>query len=152
MEFQAKEVFADIAAAQQITRRNDVWSIEIVRIDTLDRPSVLIVLDVFSRLPVVLDLTSATNADITTKLEDAARAWGYPSRIWIDGGFGSQGQKWAFQHGIEIEYRAPYRKSTILRPLLDDLRIFLTGKTFSTRSDLKRNLIEWRQRYKAAAE
>jgi transposase InsO family protein len=150
----AKKFFTHLATPHPITRQNEVWSIEVVRLDTLDRPFVLIALDVFSRRPMVIDLTSETVADIATKLDDAVRRLGHPSKIWLDDSLEFRSQeleKWAVQHGIEIVYGATFRKSGIARRPLNDLLIFLSDKSFSTPEELKRDLDEWRQHYKAAA-
>ena len=135
-----------------ISREDEVWSIEVVRLDTLDRPFVLIAFDVSSGRPMVIDLTSATVADIATKLDDAVRRLGRPWDIWLDHSFEFQSQElaeWAIHHGIAIIYGATIRKRDIARGPLDDLLIFLSDKSFLTPEELKRNLDEWRQHYKA---
>ena len=140
-----------------IPRQDEVWSIEVVRLDTLDRPFVLIAFDGSSGRPMVIDLTSATVADIATKLDDAVRRLGRPSNIWLDHSLQFRSQEleeWAIHHGIAIKgatiiYGTTIRKRDIARGLLDDLLIFLSDKSFSTPEELKRNLDEWRQHYKA---
>ena len=136
-----------------IPRQDEVWSIEVVRLDTLYRPFVLIALDGSSGRPMVIDLTSATVADIATKLDDAVRRLGRPSNIWLDRSFEFRSQEleeWAIHHGIVIIYGTTIRKRDIARGPLDDILIFLSDKSFSTPDEFKRNLDEWRQHYKAS--
>jgi transposase InsO family protein len=153
MHFDTKR-FAKVTPPKRATRNNEIWSIELTALDIPGRPILLVALDVFFRLPAVLDTTSGKTADIILKLDDAGRRSGYPERLWLDQSFEFSSrawQEWAAQREIEILYGAPYQKAMIARRFLDELRIFLGDHGSTKPGDLKRNLAEWRRSYKAAA-
>jgi putative transposase len=118
MRFDTKELFQRLPR-EPVTRQNEIWSVELFRHDGRERVSILLALDVFSGLPMVLDLTSGKARQVASKLEEACRS-GYPKTLWLDQSFELKSRdlkKWAEHRGIVIQYGVPYQKAMTARPL-----------------------------------
>jgi transposase InsO family protein len=139
---------------EQATRKNEIWRIEFARIDIPGRPTVLAALDVFSRLPVVLDTTTGKPEDIVLKLDEAGRRSAYPERLWLDHGFEFKSQKvreWADLRGVELVFGAPFQKRNVVERFFRQLSRFVRDNGLTNPGDLKRKLAEWHQAYEEAA-
>jgi hypothetical protein len=146
--------FATINGPERATRKNEIWSIELVRLDIPGRPTVWAALDVFSRLPVVLDTTPSKIDHILFKLDQAGRCGGYPERLWVDHGYefrSQQLQKWADLRGVILVFGAPFWKRTVAERFLRQLSGFVRDNGLTNPGELKRKLAEWHQAYEEAA-
>jgi hypothetical protein len=136
------------------TRKNEVWSLDHVILDVPGRPIVWAALDVFSRLPVVLDTTTGKIDHILLKLDQAARCSGYPERLWVDHGYESRSQqlqKWADLRGVELVFEALIWRKAVAERFLSSLSMFVRGDGLTNPAEFKRKLAEWHQAYEEAA-
>jgi transposase InsO family protein len=136
------------------TRKNQIWSIELVLLDIPGRPTVWAALDVFSRLPVVLDTTSRKIDHIVFNLDHAGRRGGYPERLWVDRGYefrSQQLQQWADLRGVELVFGAPIWRKAVAERFLRQLSLFVRDNGLTNPADFKRKLAEWHQAYEEAA-
>lgn len=152
MQFDA-EKFIQRNAYEQATRKNEVWSIEHVIIDLPGRPIVLAALDVFSRLPVILDTTTGTPEDLVLKLDRAGRRTAYPERLGVDCGYVFESQQlrnWADRNGVEIAEPRFWNRNVAER-FLRRLSGFVRDNGLMDPGEFKRKLAEWHQAYEEAA-
>jgi hypothetical protein len=137
-------------AFPRATRKNELWATEIVLRDDSQRTQILVVLDVFSRHPVVLttlDSRAATAGQLVTHLNEACRGVRYPETLWVDRSFefNSQELDELAMQAVDIVYGARAQKRRHVEPFLQRLRRFLGENGSSTPDDLKRELVEWRE-------
>lgn len=155
--------FAPQIAFPRATRKNELWATEIVLCDDSQRTQILIVLDVFSVLPVVLtvlDPAASTAGQLAGHVNDASQRSGRPKMLWVDVSykFNSQELGEFAMLAVDIFYGARAQKRRHVEPFLLRRRRFLGDKGSSTPDDLKRDLGEWReqeerrQRYATAEE
>jgi transposase InsO family protein len=145
--------FAEVTGPRA-TRKNEVWSIEHAILDIPGRPTLLAAIDVFSRLPAVLDTTTRKPEDIVLKLDEAGRRTAYPEKLWLDGNFEFRSQKlreWADLRGVVLVFGAPFWKRTVAERFLRQLSGFVRDNGSTKPSELKRKLAEWHQAYEEAA-
>jgi len=136
------------------TRKNEIWSVEFAILDIPGRPTVWATLDVFSRLPVVLDTTSGKIDHILFNLDQAGRCGRYPDRLWIDQGYefrSQQLQKWADLREVELVFGAPIWKRAVAERFLRQLSLFVRDNGLTNPADFKRKLAEWHHAYEEAA-
>lgn len=150
--------FAPQIALPRATRKNELWATDIVLFDNSQRTRILIVLDVFTRLPVILttlDSGAATAGQLVTHLNEARRGLRYPETLWVDRSFEFKSEKlkeWSAQQAIDILYGHPAEQRSFFGKFLQRLSIFLSENGSLESGDLKRKLADWRQHYKVAAE
>jgi hypothetical protein len=149
--------FAPQIAFPRATRKNELWATEIVLRDDSQRTQILIVLDVFSGLPVVLtvlDSRPETAVQLVTHLNEASRGVRYPETLWVDRSFefGSEELTDLADRMVDILYGDPVRKRSVTERFLRRLARFLSENASLAPDNLNQNLAEWRQRYKVAAE
>jgi hypothetical protein len=156
--------FAPQIASPRATRKNELWATEIVFRDDSQSTQILIVLDVFSDLPVVmtvLDPAASTAGQLSGHVTDAIQRSGRPRMLWVEASFKVNSQEldeFAMRYAIDICYGARTQKRRHFAPFLRRLRRFLGENGSSKPDDLKRDLGEWReleerrQRYATAAE
>jgi transposase InsO family protein len=140
------------ATALRATRRNEVWMIDIARLDVGSRlTSVMMVVDVHSRLPLSLTVSPAIAGAIATTLDRLVRRSGPLEDIWIyrDSGLELALRRWAKFHWIGITRGPMPQMKTLAEPILSDLGAFLHDVRFPTRTQLGHGLERWRQRYTA---
>jgi hypothetical protein len=138
----------------QATRKNESWATDIVLRDDSQRTPILIVLDVFSRLPVVLTVLDPA-ASIAGHVDDAIQRSGRPKTLWVDVRFEFKQEldELAMRYAVDIVFSAPTpQRRSITERFLRRLTNFLSENTALAPDDLNRSLAEWRQRYKVAAE
>jgi transposase InsO family protein len=144
------------ATALRATRRNQVWMIDIARLDVGSRlTSVMMVVDVHSRLPLSLTVSPAIAGAIAiaTTLDRLVRRSGPLEDIWIyrDSGLELALRRWAKFHRIAITFGPMLKAKALTEPIFRDLGAFLRGNLFSTHAKLGLGLEKWRQSYAAAA-
>jgi transposase InsO family protein len=141
---------AKMAAAGMVVRPNEVWSIDVVRLDLGNRPFVVMVIDVHTRRLLAAVLTSATDEVVAATLERLARRSKRPDEIWIDDSFRLI-ETWAGQHGISVSYYRPTpQMRAISERVLRDLGSYLGDKSFASPMELGHAIERWRQSYVAA--
>jgi len=139
------------------TRQNELWATDIVRCDNSHRTRILIVLDVFTRLPMILttlDSGAATAGQLITHLNEASRGR-RPETLWVDHSFEFKSEElkeWSAQQAIDILYGLPAVPRIFFGKFLQRLSIFLSENATLEPGDLGRKLAEWRAHYKVAAE
>jgi hypothetical protein len=140
------------------TRKNELWIAEIVLRDDSQRTQILIVLDVFSRLPVVLtvlDPAASTAGQLAGHVNDASQRSGRPKTLWVDVSFEFKQEldELAMRHAVDIVFAPPTpQRRSITERFLWRLARFLSENASSAPNDLNRKLAEWRQRYKASED
>lgn len=156
--------FAPQTAFPRATRKNELWATEIVFRDDSQSTQILIVLDLFSGLPVVLtvlDPAASTAGQLSEHVTDAIQRSGRPGMLWVDASFKFNSQEldeFAMRYAIDILYGARTQKRRHVEPFLQRLRRFLGENGSSTPDDLTGDLGEWRelegrrQRYATAVE
>ena len=133
------------------TRNNEIWVTDFIIRDDSQRTKILIVLDVFTRLPVVLtilDSKAGIAGQLVTHLDETCRELRYPETLWVDAGFEFGSEKlteWAGQRVIILYGNETPQKRSMAEPFLRRLSQFLREKNSSAPGDLKRDLAEWRQ-------
>jgi transposase InsO family protein len=142
------------ATALPATRRNQVWMMDIARLDVGSRlTSVMMVVDVHSRLPLSLTVSPAIAGAIAiaTTLDRLVRRSGPLEDIWIyrDSGLELALRRWAKFHRIGITRGPMPEMKTLAEPILSDLGAFLHDVRFPTRTQLGHGLEIWGQRYTA---
>jgi hypothetical protein len=154
MQFNIERLAAD-RTRLQAKRPNELWTNELVwyRSSSSGKVLILVVLDAFSGVPQLLDLTTGSVGDFVLKLENACRSPGYPMTLLVDQDFefrSQELQEWASAHGVELLYGASFRKASIARPFLLRLRNeCLRDLQSPTIADIESRLESWRRQYNA---
>jgi hypothetical protein len=138
------------------TRKNELWATDIVLCDNRQRTRILVVLDVFTRLPVILttlDSGAAIAGQLVTHLNELSRGL-LPHTLWVDRNLfkSEELNEWSAQQAINILCGAPVEQRSIFWKLLQRLSIFLTENAPLEPGDLKQKLTDWRQLYTVAAK
>jgi hypothetical protein len=133
------------------TRENEVWLVDHVLRDDDRRTRILIVFDVFSRLPVVLsavDPAVGIAEQLIALLNEACGEMRRPAMIWVDAGYEFRSPElveWTARYAINILYGAPMEKRSIVEPFLRQLGLFLRDSSSAKPDELKGDLEKWRQ-------
>jgi transposase InsO family protein len=147
--------FAPKIALPRATRKNEIWVTDFSILDDSQRTKILIVLDVFTRLPVVLailDSKAEIATQLVTHLTEAGRGLRYPEMLLVDAGLEVGSEKlteWAGQRVIILYGNETPQKRSIVEPFLRRLSQFLSETNSLASGDLKQGLAEWRQHYKS---
>jgi hypothetical protein len=129
--------------ATRTTYQNQVWGLDVIKLDIPGRPRIVLVTNVHTRKPLMTTVISEIADNMIAALAKAA-SQGPPKEIWIDGGRWPPAlQAWAAQHDVPIYHRWPYAKA---ERLVNDLNIFLGG-LLQSKSELSRHLEAWRHAY-----
>lgn len=91
------------------TYANEIWELDMVTLDIVGRPSVVLFIDAFSRLPLYGTETIVRAGDASGPLDELGAKFGHPKTIRVDASSELSStalREWAAKHQVSIEHRS----------------------------------------------